>query len=223
MFAQNQKFWGREIEGNPFYKRGSPQDTDMKTAGVLFFSLLLAGCTSHEAKRIVLHPASTGPPGYSRADDTGIFENDLLRISVRYLDRKHLPVSSPLLDRLADEGYVVFAMEIMNKSSRRVIFNPVHTAMMDNAMGYKKPLDYTALYLMARDTWKDTGRVLSPIKNLYYDLSTTVNPEDRVKKMLIFPPPDAGSTRLSLVIKELYIGTETMDLIIPFRIIPAGD
>ncbi len=32
----DQKFWGREIEGNPFYKRGFPQSTEryhIKTCG----------------------------------------------------------------------------------------------------------------------------------------------------------------------------------------------
>ena len=106
-------------------------------------------------------------------------------------------------------------MEIKNLSEERLIYNPSRTALMDNAMGYKKPLDYTDLYMLERDTGAD---LIQGLKGRFYDLDVTLFPGEGVSRFLIFRPIDEGGTKAVLVLRAVYIGMDTVDIKLPFVI-----
>ncbi len=116
-------------------------------------------------------------------------------------------------------------MTIANKSSRLIIYNPSHTALFSGKLDYKKPLDYSALYLIAEGVAKSkdessyTGsstKQLATLTGKYYDLNTRVEAGGKVSKLLLFKPFLEVSKGAVLIIKELYIGTDAFEFSFPF-------
>jgi hypothetical protein len=117
-------------------------------------------------------------------------------------------------------GHTIFSIAIENLSDKKIIYNPSFSHVVDNRLGYKRPLDYTDLYLLVRALDSDAER-LKRMKGRFYDLAETVPSGHRVEKLLIFPPLEERSTKASLTMAEVYVGTETMKLTFPFALTPA--
>jgi hypothetical protein len=190
---------------------------------ITFFTLqsILSGCATQPkedevpevAAKYLLIPKDMKIPGFYHNKDTSVFENDLLRISVRQLNHLNKTYSGDFLKKLHDQNYIFLEMEIENKSDELIIYNPAHTAFLAGSIDYKKPLDYPDLYQIARNNTQAAPELqLSKIRNLYYDLNTSVQPNSAISKIFIFYPVKDISRSGKLMIRELYIGTETIDL-----------
>lgn len=182
----------------------------------IFLLVILYGCAQTEKKSSFdLYPDEKGPRGYQRVTDEGVFANKALRVSVKQL--RLMGAADTLIEDLIKKDYIVLWMEIENRAQSNLIFNPVHAALTTDTMDYKKPLDYTDLYDLARAGENAEGeKKLAAFKGKFYDLALTLPPGGKASRFLIFPPLSKGTTSAELVIKELYIGTTPVTLSFPF-------
>lgn len=159
-----------------------------------------------------LVPDEPGPKGYRAEGGYGVFENKLIKITVS--PEKGPSTGSALLAGLAEKDYVLIKLTIENLSVSRVIYRPNFTALTDDAFDYRKPLDYTDMY----DFGDYEG--LEAVKDRFHDLDSTLLPGEKTSKYLIFRPLSKNAAKASLEIKELYIGTETVQIKMPFILKP---
>lgn len=179
-----------------------------------------SGC-AHSGKnaKLRLYPDKNekGLRGYHKVEGTGILENRDYRISVKQV-REGSELGQPkIINDLIKKEYVVLRIEIENRSEKKMIFNPVHTALTTDAFDYKKPLEYTDFYELSsgkNDSARE--REAQAMKGLFYDLTLTLKARDKTSRMLIFPPLSKNSEKADLLIKELYVGTDTTELFFPF-------
>lgn len=195
----------------------------MKNLLSLAVALLLTlnfGC-AHSGKnaKLRLYPDKNerGLRGYHNIAGTGVLENRDYRISVKQVREGSEPGQPKLVNDLIKKEYVVLRIEIENRSEKKMIFNPVHAALTTDAFDYKKPLEYTDFYELSsgkNDTARE--REAQAMKGLFYDLTLTLKAMDKTSRMLIFPPLSKNSEKADLLIKDLYVGTETTEIFFPF-------
>ncbi len=166
-------------------------------------------------------PADEDLPGYSAVADEGVYDNPAMRISARHLktnDGVYAKGESGFITSLIEGDYVIIRLTIENKTpGSKIIFNPAYVALMDNAANYKKPLDYTDLYDIVKDT-DETGGSLTGVKGRIFDLTATVAPGAKTSKLLIFSPFMEDASKTELVIKNIYIGKNTVNVMFPFDV-----
>ncbi len=189
-----------------------------KKAFLLFAILIVAfGCAGKSAPKgpKFLFPKSARGAIYAEIGQTVVYETEDARLSLTVLTDKR-EIDSPFIGRLLDSGYIVFRMRITNRSGiKKVIYNPSHTALMDNRMGYKKPLDYTALYEIAMRSGEEL-KIRKELTGKFIDLNENVGPGKSSSKFLLFPPLSDGATSAKLMMKLIYIGTDTVSLTFPY-------
>ncbi len=159
-----------------------------------------------------LQPAEKGPEGYLKTGLEGVFQNKSLRVAASII--KDTEGGPGLIGELLGKKYVVIRLDIENRSSAKVIYNPTHTVLTNDALDYRKPLDYTDLY----DIKGSSGeRELAQLRGRFYDLTVTLLPGERSSRLLIFEPMSKGVKKAELSIKEIYIGTDTIRVSFPFE------
>ncbi|HLC17906.1 MAG TPA: hypothetical protein VJM57_02695 [Thermodesulfobacteriota bacterium] len=186
----------------------------IKTVLLCILALVLAGCAAKSTGPLKLYPAGRGSDTYSREVNRWVFSGQGVRISVGHAGGAH---DSAIARDLVEKEYVLLEMEIDNGSGLEVVFNPALVSLRDSTMDYKKPLDYTDFHDIAAES---TGWDLSGVGKTFYDLTETVPPGERISKVLVFTPFAKRVTRAKLVIKNLYIGPETIDLQFSFTTRP---
>lgn len=166
-------------------------------------------------------PPDEDLPGYSVASDEGAYDNAAIRVSARHLkstDGVYAKGESGFITSLIEGDYVLIRLTIENKTpGSKIIFNPAYVALMDNAANYKKPLDYTDLYDIVKEN-DETGRTLTGIKGKMFDLTTTIAPGAKTSKLLIFNPFMEDASKAELVIKNIYVGKDTVNVMFPFGV-----
>lgn len=195
----------------------------MKKLLSLAAALLLAlgsGC-AHSGKntklRLYADKSETGLHGYHNVAGTGILENKNYRISVKQVLEGSELGQPRLINDLLKKEYVVLRIEMENRSDKKMIFNPAHAVLTTDAFDYKKPLEYTDFYELS--SGKDDSareREAQAMKGLFYDLTLTLKSRAKTSRMLIFPPLSKNSEKADLLIKDLYVGTDTTELFFPF-------
>lgn len=181
---------------------------------ILFISLIIIGCAAEKGLRS-LFPSETGLSSYTISGSTITFSNSSLKVEVLPINPDYSDEINPFIMGLLGQGFTIFSIKIENISNEKVIYNPAFTAIIDNFMGYNKPLDYTDMYDLVR--YRDDGEmILKKIQGQFYDLATTVMPGESAAKFLIFGRLQEESNRATLTMEEVYIGTETIALRFPF-------
>ncbi len=177
----------------------------------------IIGCANRgeEKGTLYLMPAGGKAP-VTAVGESSVFDTEELRVSLRQV-KKPGEAGSNMIDGLLETGYIVFWMEIRNDSGELLIYNPSLTALRDSRNGYRKPLDYTALYSIATKRGKDAVRSLkAEVGGRFYDRNERLSSGGSVTKLLIFKALPGGAKRARVVIKELYVGTATMRIDFPF-------
>ena len=191
-------------------------------AALLFILLsLISACAGRPTGPLVMAPEGKAQEGYSSIERQWVFEHRAVFIKAGHLTMTDPRPASGLIDMLLGRGYTLVRMEIKNGSKARVIFNPSLTALMDDSMGYFKPLDYSDIYEMAGEDPEKTG-FLKDVRKLFYDLTATVEPGETSSRILAFRPLSRNAGAAELIIKDLYIGTDALNLKFPFALRPAS-
>ncbi|MFQ5586697.1 MAG: hypothetical protein ACE5GF_07745 [Thermodesulfobacteriota bacterium] len=190
----------------------------------LALSLVIIGCAAKGGVQILL-PAETDLTNYTASESSITFADDSLKIAATprhpYTSIDHPSIVQALLKK----GYPIFSITI-ESLSKKIIYNPSFSIIIDNRLGFNRPLDYTDLYFLVR-SMDDGEEHLKEMKGRFYDLAETVPPGNRVEKLLIFRPLEEKSSKATLVMQEVYVETETIKLSFPFRLttekeLPAG-
>lgn len=171
-------------------------------------ALVLLGCHP-TPKTGFLAPDANGAAGYRAQGPEGVFENGAVRLSARQM--KPTEEAPALIARLLKEGYMVIVLSIENRSRAEMIYKPNYTALTNDKLDYKKPLDYTDLYEIDQDG-------VDSLKGLYYDLDLTLSPGEKASRALIFGPLTEGYEKVSLEISDLYVGTRPASMKLPFTV-----
>lgn len=180
-------------------------------------ALLLVSCASGPKGPRHFYPADPAADGYTKKDSRWVYEDSSVRVAVS------LPVEGASADgtsfsaELAKKGYVLVRMEIENLSGKNIYYNPSLTTLVDDSMDYKKPLDYTDFFEITRDDPK-MERKLAAEKSRFYDTAANLPPGSTVSKSLAFPPIAKDAWSAELMVKDLYIGTDTVNLRFPFKV-----
>ncbi len=191
-------------------------------AALLFVLIAsISACASRPTGPLVMAPEGKAQEGYSSVERQWVFEHRAVSVKAGHLTKADSLPASGLIDMLFGRGYILMRMEIKNGSKARVIFNPSLTALMDDSMGYFKPLDYTDIYDMAGEDPEKTG-FLKDVRKLFYDLTATVEPGETSSRILAFRPLSRNAGAAELIIKDLYIGTDALNLRFPFVLKPAS-
>ncbi|MFQ5329672.1 MAG: hypothetical protein ACE5D4_06770 [Thermodesulfobacteriota bacterium] len=187
---------------------------------ILCLALVIVGCGGCGAKHgelEILSPSPTPLPSYSVSRHSTIFADDSLRVVVTPLSRYRSHNQPSLVKAILNSGHTVFSISLDNLSDSKIIYNPSFSHIVDNRLGYKRPLDYTDLYFIVREMEHGEAQ-MGKMRGRFYDLAETVQPGKRVEKLLIFPPLEENSTKAALTMEEVYVGTETMKLTFSFAL-----
>ena len=186
----------------------------------LVFFLFLSGCAS--SGPLYLYPEKHRATGYYQSGERSVFENVSVKISLERIKGLSEREKNPVIQKLLDENFVLLGMDIENRSGHKIIYTPSHTSLITGAMGYEKPVDYTELYYILRGKGEEAAAEtqLASLKGKFYDSNTQVFPGEKVSRILIFKPLEKDTTggSATLTIKELYVGTDTIDLAFPFSV-----
>ncbi|MBI5599696.1 MAG: hypothetical protein HY890_08195 [Deltaproteobacteria bacterium] len=200
----------------------------MKTLRPLPLTLLpvlfiLMACSMSPGGTARLYPAAYKQAGYRQSGDSSIFEDKLVRVTVRPVSECCGSGSDLLLEDLFKDGYVLFRMDMENLSKDLpVVYNPSHTSLFAGSFDYKKPLDYAELYYAVKKKYpaEMPEDRLKALRGKFYDLNTSVAPGGKTSRMLIFYPLEPGIKRgrADLKINELYTGTDVVSITFTFSI-----
>lgn len=179
---------------------------------IFLLAFFIYGCSASRGALRLL-PDDKGPDGYSRGSHAGVFENEHLKVTARQVNPVEFEDGPAILMDIIRKGYVILNLDIQNKSLVKVLYNPTNTIFTDDALDYRKPLDYTDFYDILKE--RDEKRI-STLKGKFYDLDVTLLPGERSSKFLIFRPLSRGIKKAELTIQEIYIGTETVRISLPF-------
>jgi hypothetical protein len=176
----------------------------------------VAGCSLFKRAELspFLLPDVNKDPGYVVTADGAVYKNEDATLTLRPVKAKESGI--PLIDGLIDGGHVAFMFTMENTSEKKkIIFNPTHTALMDNRLGYRKPLDYTDFYSLAfaAESLDDLNK---NVKGRFYDTNETVYPGQKVERLLIFRPMEPRATKATVVMKLFNIGSDSKELRFPF-------
>lgn len=185
--------------------------------------LLLIGCVPAKGQ-IVLTPLSSQSPEYSVSGKSAVFSNKDIKISILPLNSSEIKerllskdAANPLSEFLSAPQYLAFLMDIENSSKVKVLYNPALTALFDNNMGLRKPMDYTDMYSLVSNA-SNPESVINTMKDMFYDLGITLGPDQRTSRLLIFSGIEEGSREFTIEMKEIYIGTSTIAVSFGFRV-----
>ncbi|MFQ5465209.1 MAG: hypothetical protein ACE5EI_04705 [Thermodesulfobacteriota bacterium] len=181
--------------------------------------VLASGCAHRPDGPPGLHPAFSAPPeGYSSEGEDIAFTNALVSLKARH-EMSPGPETPAFFRTLSERGYLLIRVDVENLSKVRVIFKPSHAVLKTNRLDYGRPLDYTDLYQIAGSAGGGaTGDVMSKIKGKFYDLDVMIMPGKRSSRLLVFSPIEPKSSKASLGIRDLYVGTEPLDIFFPFKV-----
>lgn len=181
--------------------------------------VLLSGCAHKPEGPVGLHPALSSPTeGYSSAGEKVSFTNGALSLNIRH-ERDPGDGAPELFKALSGLDYLLIRVVVENLSSEKVIFKPSHAVLRTNRLDYMRPLDYTDLYDIASSGGNGSPRsALSEVKGRFYDLDVMIMPDQRSSRLLIFRPIAPKSSKASLAIRDLYVGTEPIDILFPFEV-----
>ncbi|MBI5344173.1 MAG: hypothetical protein HZB83_02365 [Deltaproteobacteria bacterium] len=185
------------------------------TAPTIFFS----GCAAGPSGPLYLRPAGETREGYEHKDNGWVFQAKAVKVSARQITKAEKEDIGLLAVYLLNKGHLLIRMDIENAGKGKVIYNPALTALIDNEVNYRKPLDYTDFFSMAANN-EELEKSLRDVRAGFYDLSFTLHPGERTSRILAFKGLSATAKTAELIIKELYIGTDTVRLLFPFQFRP---
>lgn len=161
---------------------------------------------------LLLQPSDKGPEGYLKSGAEGVYQNKSLKITASII--RGANNAPALIGELLDKKYVIIRLDIENRSAGKVIYNPTYTVLSNDALDYRKPLDYTDLYDIKGSNGENE---LAQLKGRFYDLTVTLLPGERSSRLLIFEPMSKDVKKAELTIKEIYVGTDTTRVSFPFE------
>lgn len=190
---------------------------------LLAVMLFAAGCASSQKGPVLveLTPKESDPPveEYYATTDTAVYDNGELRVRVRALNPGAASIDSRGQDDavsiLSSRGYLLFETEVANTSDgKRVIFKPSYAAIHTSHLDYGRALDFTDLYEIAG---MDSSTSMRGSFSRFFDLDKTIMPGESIKKILAFRPLDDHAGELRLELNDIYVGTDTTDVLFMFK------
>lgn len=184
------------------------------------------GCAPKATGPLRLNPAGalyTQASGYSSDGKEAEYKDSSVTIKAAHVKGTDRLGGSALVKKLVDEDYVFLMVGIENTSSKRVVFSPASAAFKGKVVDYKRPLDYTDLYDVARSMdGTDPDAELSNIRRNFFDLNVTLLPGATISRLLIFTPLSGSDSSAELVLRDIYVGGETISVSFPFDVDYSG-
>lgn len=181
--------------------------------------ILLPGCASEPSGPLYLRPLGQKAGAYEPKDNGWVFSKKSVSVSVRQVTEKDIEAPDAITGWLLGTGHILIRMDIENSSKDKAIYNPALTALVDNEVNYHKPLDYTDFYELSVSN-EEVGRSLSGVRASFYDLTVTLQPGEKTSRLLAFKGFPKTAKTANLSIKELYIGTDTVNIAFAFQFRP---
>ncbi len=115
--------------------------------------------------------------------------------------------------------FQVFLLSLANRSREKLQFQPGNVVRIMDQKQEDHPVDYTDLYRFLEEQGKRPEAV-DLIKNVFFDSSLTLEPEEAAERLLMFKEPGPKECRksLSLLVSNFQVGTETYGAVLPFHV-----
>jgi hypothetical protein len=115
--------------------------------------------------------------------------------------------------------FQVFLLSLSNRSREKLQFQPGNVVRIMDRKREDHPVDYTDLYRFLAEQGKKPEAV-DLIKNVFFDSSLTLEPQQTAERLLIFkePGPKECKKSLSLLVSNFQVGTETYGAVLPFHV-----
>lgn len=177
--------------------------------------MLITSCASSGITLFKLEPAQ------GQVSAQAIHEDKVV-LSARYLDAGERVIY------LRDLGYeilgqglqrvsmVTFALEVENGSDQKLILDPGSIRLV---VGYGPPLspyNYAHLY-MELPQGSDRQRILVDLRKAIFDKSTTIEPGEKTRKLLLFSRPEEVGPAAAVLFERLYVGDKEYKAALDFK------
>ena len=117
----------------------------------------------------------------------------------------------------SSRGYMAFALEIENRGSGDLNFEPGHTLLATDRQDVEFPLDYSALYQMVSRSGA-AAPSLEEIERAVYGRAVTIRPGGAVRKLLVFEGPRNGKfKKFEVKVRSLHVPSGDLDNTFLFR------
>ena len=117
---------------------------------------------------------------------------------------------------LQQVSLVTFALEVENGSDQKFILDPGSIRLV---VGYGPPLspyNYAHLY-MELPPDSDRQRILVDLRKAVFDKSTTIEPGEKTRKLLLFSRPEEVSPVAAVLFERLFVGDKEYRAALDFK------
>ncbi|MDH4227865.1 MAG: hypothetical protein OEV59_09005 [Deltaproteobacteria bacterium] len=199
-----------------------------KTVIALIAAAITSGCAGSKTAQapllahFVLVPIELNVEGFNASGNAASFENKRIRLSAKSVLPNDRQLEKKAFAALNSLFFMFVEFEITNKSSKPFIYKPNYTHLRTQIGNYIRPSDYTAIYDILSKLYSEESPTpaMSEIRGLYFDSDITIPPGASVKRLLVFErlSKEALGMEAGLTIDELYIGTDAVDMALPFKV-----
>lgn len=179
--------------------------------------VLFAACAAPQPRGpVLLHPVPPPPSAgdYALAQGALVFSGQDFTVSVRPWDYRLVAGElsragepSPFGESEEDTGrFFFFRVRLENRSSRRLVFNPLYAALLREGGAPIAPLENSDLLAFADEGIAAAEARSRAFRRLSFDGAATVRPGETLERYLVFPAPEEAPKTLTLFLDELWWG-----------------
>lgn len=178
-------------------------------------ALFITACSApRPGGPLLLHPVPPAAGGYALVQGTLVFSGQEFTVSARPWDYRLVAGElsrsgepSPFGDGEEAVGrFLFFRVRLENRSSRTLVFNPLHAVLLREGEAPIVPLENSDLLAFADEEIAAAESRSRVFRRLSFDGAATVRPGEALERYLVFPAPESAPQALTLFLDELWWG-----------------
>jgi hypothetical protein len=173
---------------------------------------------------LTLVPMETQGEKFSRSDGAVRFQGPEFAVSMKPMGHAAIAGEYEKSGLILPYGsgeeallpYTFFSLRIENSSSSKIFFNPMRISAFTNKGKLMVPIEVSDIYRL--DTGeKDNEARIGSFRKTTFDGTQDIVPGGSVERYLVFSAPQGKVKRFEVLINDLYLGTESHDLVFLFE------
>lgn len=199
-------------------------------AAVLLIFFLSACASAPKSGYLLFHPVPPIHEGYSLSQGALRHTAEGFVVTVRPLDWRMveekyrldgLPVPFGEGEKILSY-FSTFQVGLENLSTEALTFNPMLASAISGSNEFRTPIELSDLYMSALGEEGIEGRARS-FTETCFDGTVTIGAGEKVERYLVFPSPDLKTKALTVVLNDLFLGSESRTLTFLFEAFPGGE
>lgn len=191
--------------------------------------LIILACARPPAGPYLLHPMPPQTEHFSLERGAVVFTGPGFNVALRPLDWRFVGqcyadagMVMPFGSDETASRFLFFSLRFENDSTSSLFYNPRRTGLRAGGATLRTPIEVSDVYRL------DTGgggleeRARSFVKTSF-DGSEEIPPGTVTERYLVFRAPRDRAGSVEVLLEDLYLGSESVDLVFVFETFPAGD